>query len=308
MKEFIDYLKTIKNYSENTVKNYEIDLDEFKVYLDHKQITTFDVDYKEIRGYLEYLSKLKYSKATVSRKISSLRTFYKFLYKKNKISNNPMPLISNPKKDKKLPKFLFINEVEELLSKPDESIAGLRDHLVMELLYSTGLRVSELVNIKLSDINENDKTIRILGKGSKERIVIYSTVCKDILKKYLQNSRCKIKGSNQTNYLILNLKGTKLSTKSVRNIINKYINQSTIKKHISPHTLRHTFATHLLDNGADLKAVQELLGHSDLGSTQIYTHISNERLREVYRKNHPRAWTINIYMIWFSRRVKKWHH
>jgi len=207
-----------------------------------------------------------------------------------RIKTNIFKYANNPKKDKLLPKFLYFNELEELFEIPDLNTSlGVRDRLILELLYSTGVRVSELVNIKLSDINENDKTIRILGKGSKERIVIYSTVCKDILKKYLQNSRCKIKGSNQTNYLILNLKGTKLSTKSVRNIINKYINQSTIKKHISPHTLRHTFATHLLDNGADLKAVQELLGHSDLGSTQIYTHISNERLREVYRKNHPRA-------------------
>lgn len=290
MKEFIKYLKEIKNYSSNTITNYELDLEEYKVFLDHKQITSYDVEYKIIREYLEYLTTLKFSKATISRKISSLRTFYSFLYKNNKIKTNPMPLISNPKQDKKLPKFLFINEIEELLSKPDESIIGLRDHLVMELLYSTGLRVSELVNIKLEDINEHDKTIRVLGKGSKERIVIYSTVCKNILKKYIENSRSKIKNNNKTNYLILNLKGTKLSTRSVRNIINKYLQQSSIKKHISPHTLRHTFATHLLDNGADLKAVQELLGHADLGTTQIYTHISNERLREVYRKNHPRAW------------------
>lgn len=289
MKEFIEYLKIVKNYSENTIKNYELDLDEFKVYLDHKQITNFDVDYKEIRGYLEYLSKLNYSKATISRKISSLRTFYKYLYKNNKTKTNPMPLISNPKKDKKLPKFLFINEVEELLSKPDETVAGLRDHLILELLYSTGLRVSELVNIKLTDINKNEKTIRILGKGSKERIIIYGNVCNDVLNTYLSKSRSKIKDSNQTSYLILNQKGGKLTDRSVRNIINKYINQTSIKKNISPHTLRHTFATHLLDNGADLKAVQELLGHSDLGTTQIYTHVSNERLREVYRKNHPRA-------------------
>lgn len=289
MKEFMQYLKITKNYSENTIKNYELDLDEYKVYLDHKQIKGFDVDYKEIRNYLEYLSKLKYSKASISRKISTLRTFYKFLYKNEKITNNPMPLISNPKKDKKLPKFLFINEVEELLSKPDESVAGLRDHLVMELLYSAGLRVSELVNIKLNDINYKEKTIRVLGKGSKTRIVIYGTVCSDILNKYLNESRCKIKNNNQTNYLIINQKGGKLTDRSVRNIINKYLNQTSIKKNISPHTLRHTFATHLLDNGADLKAVQELLGHADLGTTQIYTHISNERLRESYRKNHPRA-------------------
>lgn len=289
MREFIEYLRIVKNYSENTIKNYELDLEEFKVYLDHKQITNFEVDYKEIRSYLEYLSKLKYSKATISRKISSLRTFYNFLYKNKKVKNNPMPLISNPKKDKKLPKFLFINEVEELLSKPDESIVGLRDLLIMELLYSTGLRVSELVNIKLNDINKNEKTVRILGKGSKERIVIYGNVCSDILNKYLNESRSKIKDSNKTDYLILNQKGGRLTDRSIRNIINKYINQTSIKKHISPHTLRHTFATHLLDNGADLKAVQELLGHADLGTTQIYTHISNERLREVYRKNHPRA-------------------
>lgn len=289
MKEFMQYLKITKNYSENTIKNYELDLQEYKIYLDHKQITSFNVGYKEIRNYLEYLSKQKYSKASISRKISSLRTFYKFLYKSEKISNNPMTLISNPKKDKKLPKFLFINEVEELLSKPDKSIAGLRDLLVMELLYSTGLRVSELVNIKLTDINYTEKTIKVLGKGAKERVVIYGTICSDILNDYLSKSRSKIKNNTNTNYLIINQKGGKLTDRSVRNIISKYISQTGIKKNISPHTLRHTFATHLLDNGADLKAVQELLGHADLGTTQIYTHISDERLRESYRKNHPRA-------------------
>ena len=200
-----------------------------------------------------------------------------------------MVLISNHKKEKLLPKFLYVNEVEELLSKIDDTIQGIRDHIVIELLYSTGIRVSELVNIKIKDIDFNNRIIRILGKGKKERIVIYGHVCEDILNKYLNNSRNLIKDSNLSEYLILNLNGKKLTDRSVRNIINKYMNKTSIQKHVSPHTLRHTFATHLLDNGADLKAVQELLGHADLGTTQIYTHISNERLREVYLKTHPRS-------------------
>lgn len=299
MREFIEYLKIVKNYSDNTVRNYEIDLDEYKVFLDHKGITDYDVDYKIVREYVEYLNKLKYKTTTISRRISALRSFYKFLYKKKKIHSNPMPLISNPKKEKILPKFLYINEIEELLGEPDDTVQGIRDHAIIEILYSTGIRVSELVNIKIRDIDFSNRTIRILGKGSKERIVIYGHVCAKVLDNYLNNSRKLIKNSNLTDYLILNLNGKKLTDRSVRNIINKYMNKTSIQKHISPHTLRHTFATHLLDNGADLKAVQELLGHADLGTTQIYTHVSNERLREVYLKTHPRAWILFKYMLDF---------
>lgn len=289
MKEFIEYLKIVKNYSDNTVRNYEIDLDDYKVFLDHKQIIDYRVDYKIIREYIEYLNKQKYKSATISRKISALRSFYKYLYKKRKISSNPMILITSPKKEKKLPKVLYINEIEELLNTPDDSVQGLRDHFIIELLYSTGIRVSEIVNIKIKDINFKNKTIKIKGKGSKERIVIYGKICANLLENYLNNSRKNIKNSNTNEYLILNLKGNKLTDRSIRDIINKYMQKTSIQKHISPHTLRHTFATHLLDNGADLKAVQELLGHSDLGTTQIYTHVSNERLRDVYLKTHPRS-------------------
>lgn len=289
MKEFIEYLKIIKNYSDNTIRNYEIDLDEYKVFLDHKQITNYQVDQKIIRQYIEYLNKQKYETTTISRRISALKSFYKFLYKKNYINSNPMTLIKNPKKEKKLPKFLYINEIEELLKKTDNTVQGIRDHLIIELLYSTGIRVSELVNIKIKDINFINKTIKIKGKGSKERIVLYGKICANIINDYLNKSRNNIKNSSNNEYLILNLKGNKLTDRSVRNIINKYMQKTSIQKQISPHTLRHTFATHLLDNGADLKAVQELLGHSDLGTTQIYTHISNERLRDVYLKTHPRS-------------------
>lgn len=289
MREFVDYLKIVKNYSDNTIRNYEIDLDEYKVFLDHKGITNYNVDYKIVREYIEYLNKLNYKSNTISRRISALRSFYKFLYKKNKVSINPMVLINNPKKEKELPKFLYVNEIEELLSQMDNSIQGIRDHLIIELLYSTGIRVSELVNIKIKDIDFNNKIIKIIGKGSKERIVIYGSYLKNVLNNYLNNSRCFIKNYNNTDYLVINMNGNKITDRSIRNIINKYMKMTTIQKRISPHTLRHTFATHLLDNGCDLRAVQELLGHSDLGTTQIYTHISNERLRDVYLKSHPRA-------------------
>ena len=180
MREFIEYLKVVKNYSDNTINNYEIDIDEYKVFLDHKGITNYDVDYKTVREYVEYLSKLKYKNTTISRRISALRSFYKFLYKKGKVKANPMPLISNPKKEKVLPKFLYINEIEELLGEPDDTIQGIRDHMIMEVLYSTGIRVSEIVNIKIKDIDFNiemSSIERLLGSDFTIEIYFDKLIC-----------------------------------------------------------------------------------------------------------------------------------
>ena len=230
----------------------------------------------------------KYEKKTISRHISTLRSFYKYLVNENIISKNPMLLISNPKLDKKLPNFLYYDELEILLNIPDkETILGLRDALILEMLYSTGIRVSELINIKLKDINFSDKKILILGKGSKERYVLYGNTLKQILDLYLKNSRQKLNKNSE--YLILNKNGNKITDRGVRLIISNILKKGELDYHVSPHTLRHTFATHMLDNGADLKSVQELLGHSNLSTTQVYTHITNERLRSVYLKTHPRA-------------------
>ena len=289
--KFIDYIKNEKNYSEYTVKNYETDLVLFINFLTKEHIDNInDINYKIIRLYLQELYNKKYSKKTISRHISSLRSFFKYLLKEAVIKTNPTILITNPKEDKKLPQFLYYSEVETILSIPNRNIPfGQRDALILELLYSTGIRVGELVNIKISDINMYNETIKILGKGNKERYVLYGNVCKDVLDLYLQNGRNKIASNVTNDYLLLNKNGEHLTDRGIRLIIDKIINQGSIKKHISPHVLRHTFATHMLNEGADLKTVQELLGHANLATTQVYTHISNERLRSVYLNSHPRA-------------------
>lgn len=286
--KFLKYLKIEKNYSDNTYKNYEKDLLEYQEYLNKENIDITKTSYKLVRKYLTYMFDKNYSKKTISRHISTLRSFYKYLKEEKIIKNNPMLLISNPKLDKKLPNFLYYDELEILLNIPDkENILGLRDSLILELLYSTGVRVSELVNIKMKDINFNEKRILILGKGNKERYVLYGNTLQELLELYLKNSREVLNKNSE--YLILNKNGEKITDRGIRLIINKILRKGELDYHVSPHTLRHTFATHMLENGADLKSVQELLGHSSMSTTQIYTHITNERLRNVYLKTHPRA-------------------
>lgn len=286
--KFLKYLKIEKNYSDNTYKNYEKDLLEYQEYLNKENIDITKTNYKLVRKYLTYMFDKNYSKKTISRHISTLRSFYKYLKEEKIIKNNPMLLISNPKLDKKLPNFLYYDELEILLNIPDkENILGLRDSLILELLYSTGVRVSELVNIKMKDINFNEKRILILGKGNKERYVLYGNTLQELLELYLKNSREVLNKNSE--YLVLNKNGEKITDRGIRLIINKILKKGELDYHVSPHTLRHTFATHMLENGADLKSVQELLGHSSMSTTQIYTHITNERLRNVYLKTHPRA-------------------
>ena len=209
--------------------------------------------------------------------------------KNNYIKTNPMLLVSSPKVDYRLPNYLNYNELNSLLELPDKSNSlGLRDLLIIELFYSTGIRLSELTNIKISDIDFYENRIKILGKGNKERYVYFGDICKNLLKEYIDYSRYKLNKKNNE-YLILNKDGDTLTGRGVEYILKKYIKKTDIKGKITPHTLRHTFATHLLNEGADLRSVQELLGHANLKTTSIYTHISNERLREVYLKCHPRG-------------------
>ena len=284
---FLKYLKIEKNYSNLTIINYGKDLKIFLNFVNENKISKYDsIDYNFIRKFLEFLYDEDYSKKSIARHISSLRSFFKYLIKENIINNNPMILISNPKLDKKLPKYLYYEEMEKILKIPDRTTPlGMRDLTILELLYSTGVRVSELVNIKIEDIDFNERIIKILGKGNKERIVLYGKTLSDYLEDYL------IKRSTfnpNHNYLFINKFGNKLTDRGVRLIIDNILKEGMVNFHISPHMIRHTFATHLLDNGADLKCVQELLGHKNLSSTQIYTHVSNEQLRRVYLETHKR--------------------
>jgi integrase/recombinase XerC len=283
---FLNYLSVERHYSKYTIISYKTDLEEYKEYLKNKDIK--DTDYKFIRNYLTYMFDKKYEKKTISRHISTLRSFYKYLQEEKIIKKNPMTLISNPKLDKKLPNFLYYDELEVLLNIPDKSTTlGLRDALILELLYSTGIRVSELINIKMKDINRSDKKILIMGKGSKERYVLYGEVLADLLEVYLSYSRAKL--NKNSDYLILNKDGNQITDRGIRLIISKILKKGEIDYHVSPHTLRHTFATHMLENGADLRTIQELLGHSDVSTTQIYTNVSNKFITENYNNYHPHS-------------------
>ena len=289
--QFIEYLEYEKGYSKKTIINYEKDLELFNIYLKENKITDIkNIDYNTIRKYLSHLHEKKYLSSSISRKISTLRSFFKYNLKENKITNNPMTLISNPKREKKLPKYLNYEEMEKLLNSIDTSeLEGIRDKLIIELLYSTGIRVSELVNIKIKDIRIKENQINILGKGNKERIVLFGEKAKEEIKTYLNAYKEYFQGNILNNYLLINKKGKQLTTNKIELIVKDVLKKSSLKLNISPHTLRHTFATHMLDSGADLKSVQELLGHENLKTTAIYTHISNERLKHVFVNSHPRA-------------------
>ena len=289
LNEFTDYLEYERNYSNNTVIAYKKNIIQLIDYLNSINIKSIkNIKYETIRNYLSYLHEKKYQAKSISRMISSMRSFFKYLKMENIIDNNPMTLISNPKLEKKLPKYLTINEIEKILSVPDmNDKIGVRDAFILELLYVTGIRVSELVNIKLNDIEESQRRIKILGKGNKERYVLYGSRCSELLKKYISVRSNFLKFPSE--YLLLSKTGRKINTREIRNIINRIKTKAGISISISPHTFRHTFATHMLNEGADLRAVQELLGHENLSTTTIYTHLTNEKLRRTYLNTHPRA-------------------
>ena len=290
VQEFIVYINDLRGYSENTSLGYYEDIMDFINFLNKEDISKLsNVNYQVVRFYLMDLYKKKYSRNTVSRKLSSLRSFFKYLNKENKVKSNPFKLVSSPKKDKKLPKFLYDSDIEALFDVPDNTPLGIRDSIILEILYDTGIRVSELVNIKIKDIDFSNYTIKIKGKGNKERIVFFGTYLDDLLNTYISGARKEILKDKENEYLVLNAHGNKITTRGVAKIIEKLINKTSIKIHVTPHVLRHTFATHLLENGAELLSVQKLLGHSSLSTTQIYTHITSERLRNIYLKSHPRA-------------------
>ena len=282
--EFLNYIKNEKNYSKLTIKSYKEDLEEFLFVTKLKDI--YYASEIDIKKYYKYL--YNKNKSTISRKISTLKSYYKFLCKNSNYSNI-MTKFKLPKKKKSLPTFLNYKDLEELISASSEGDFGERNKLIIEMFYATGVRVSELVNIKLSDIDFSEKTIRIHGKGNKERFVFYGEYCEEALNLYINNLRRKLVDKNNNEFLFLNKYGGKISDRSIRNIINTIIKETSIKMNIHPHTLRHTFATHLLSQGIDLKSVQFLLGHENLSSTEIYTHVTDEMLRNVYLHSHPRS-------------------
>ncbi len=287
---FLAYLEVQKNYSVYTRNNYQRDIEDFLTFCNDRRISYLEITYPDAQSYLVYLYEEKKNQASsVSRKISAIRRFYQYLSNQNITQNSSFSLLKLPKKEKKLPKFFAYNELEELFCIPNQSTPlGQRDALILEMLYATGIRVSELVGIEIEDIHLTDKTIHILGKGNKERIVYFNQVTANRLKKYLADGR-KILNQKQLSFLFLNQRGGQLTTRGVEDILERIIQKTSLNKHISPHMIRHSFATHLLNEGCDLLSVQQLLGHESLSATSIYTHVTTDRLKEVYLHTHPRA-------------------
>lgn len=283
--KFLEYLKSVKKHSDNTIISYQDDLKELASVLNNNII---DINEEDIKKYLNYLYDKSYNKNTISRKLSGVRSFYNYLYNHDIIKTNYFTDVHNPKKIRSLPHYLKTSEIDKVLDNTNEvTLYGERNKLIVELLYVTGLRVSELVNIKLKDIDKYNKSIKILGKGSKERIVYYEDNCSKLLNKYLNNTRRKL-NKNNSEYLLLNKFGNKLSTRMIRNILDNLTIGTSIEQ-IYPHMIRHTFATTMLNNGADLMTVKELLGHESINTTSIYTHVTNEQIRKVFDSCHPRA-------------------
>ncbi len=284
--KFINYLKIERDVSGHTITNYKIDLKVFSLFLGEAGIDS--VDHLALRRFLAELRGKNYAKRTIARKLASLRSFFKFLYREGHIKANPITAISSPKLDKKLPKFLDVGKVTKLILSPDvKTPSGLRDRAILETLYSCGIRVSELVGLDMEDVDFISGVIKVLGKGRKERMVPIGDMAISSIRKYTEGRRDeRAKGRRA---VFLNSRGGRLTDRSVRRVVDKHIHSCSAGEKISPHSLRHSFATHLLDNGADLRSVQELLGHMNLSTTQIYTHVTMERLKNVYDKAHPRA-------------------
>lgn len=294
VEKFIKHLSAERNLSENSIDAYMRDVKQYLSYIEDKKLQFQDIDYRAVRSYLGYLQKRNFSRRSIARKLSALKCFYRF-HQKDSGAKNPFEIASAPKIEKKLPKFLLESAVEDLLVAPDiSSPKGLRDKAMLEVLYATGIRVGELINMSLDSIDYLNYEIRVFGKGRKERIVPIHKEAVSALQAYLKNGRkmlIKKRSANKgaTTALFLNQRGERLTTHGVRYIVSQYIETVGLSKGITPHAIRHSFATHLLEAGADLRHVQELLGHVDLSSTQVYTHLSRARLRDIYMRSHPRA-------------------
>ncbi|MBD3425763.1 MAG: tyrosine recombinase XerC [Candidatus Omnitrophica bacterium] len=287
MKRFIEkfenYLSIEKNYSEHTLRNYRSDLTEMAEFLNDKDPK--DITHLDLRRFLARLKENNCAKRTVVRKLGAIRSFFKFLFREKYIRKNPADSIFTPKLDKRLPEFLDTERIIALVTSPSlDDLLGVRDRAILEVLYSTGMRVSELVGMNVRDIDLIAGAVKVRGKGKKERVAMLGEEAQKALRQYLDQVQ-----SGEEGAVFLNKRGGRLTDRSVRRIINKYVKKCSIEQKISPHSIRHSFATHLLDNGADLRSVQELLGHKNLSTTQIYTHLGSKRIKEMYSKAHPRA-------------------
>ena len=286
--EFLDFLTEEKKYSDYTETNYELDLNKYEQFLNGKDYKK--VKYQDINEYVIYLKKGGYKSTSINRNLSALRSFYNFLVMNKKVKNNPFDLVSSIKTDKRLPNYFKYEDFLTMLdSLEDDNHLNIRNKLILELLFATGIRVSELSNIKLIDIDINGKEIKVLGKGKKERIVFFGPSAQKSIKEYIGSSRSELLNGKQNDYLLLNHLGNKLSDRGIRVIIENIIKKCAITAKVSPHTFRHTFATMMLANGCNIKSVQELLGHVSLNTTSIYTHLTNDEVRSAYLKSHPRA-------------------
>ena len=286
---FIAYLQAERNASVHTVKSYRRDLLEFFGFVRQQQISSMkDVTKQTLRAYMAELMQLGLAKSSIARKMSAIRSFYRYLLREELIAVSPAATTASPKLDKHLPSFLSIDEARRLIEAPDASMPqGQRDRALLELLYASGLRVSELVSLDMEQIDPATNEIRVRGKGSKERIVLIGEPAALALDTYINDGREKLLEGKKNDALFLNRYGQRLPVRRVQKIIDKHA--AAIGKKVHPHMLRHTFATHLLDGGADLKVVQELLGHADLSSTQVYTHVTQSRARQIYLGAHPLA-------------------
>jgi tyrosine recombinase XerC len=294
LEDFKSYILVEKNFSKHTAKAYYADILAFLIWLGDSQCE--EVSFSKVREYLHFMQIFNYKKTTVARKIASIRTFYKYLHRERKVESNPAESLISPKRPKSLPKFLTTDEVEQILSNINiDTPAGYRNRAILELLWASGMRVSELSGLNFGNLNLENNEITVFGKGAKERIILVTDRAKSYLQGYIDYARPLIaKGyilppiTDETPVFI-NKTGYRLQTKMIRNVINDIVDKIELPKKVTPHMFRHSFATHLIENGADLRVVQELLGHASISNTQIYTHISMQHMKEVYDETHPRA-------------------
>lgn len=292
IEDFVHYLIVERGLSENTIQSYRRDLQQYAQYLQQvEQLATFnEVKRIHIIGFLQLLKEKGRAQTTIARHIASTRTFHQFLLREKMVDSDPSVHIETPKMERKLPKVLSMDEVEALIGTPKTHTAfGLRDKAMLELLYATGIRVSELVQLDVGDVHLTMGFVRCVGKGNKERIIPLGKMAQQAITAYLDRGRNVLSRGKGEHALFLNHHGERLSRQGFWKILNKLAREAHIDKKLTPHTLRHSFATHLLENGADLRAVQEMLGHADISTTQIYTHVTNKRLKDVYAAYHPRA-------------------